>query len=167
MIRLIYKSVQKATKEVDGVTQVTLDTDGTLVELGNVTVKKGSKNFKAVLLDSTILDGKYTTKKQAGGALQKYFNGADKTAAPRPVAAAPIEEPAMVEVTPEPKPEPVVEAAPEPVMKPIKPAYVIPFTMGDVLLDEGFDSEGYPEMPAFLRRDLWSDDEREFNSAKY
>jgi len=161
MIRLIYKTVQKVMIDADGITQVTLDTDGTLIELGTVTVKKGSKNFKAILLDGTNLDGKYNTKKQAGGALQKHYNGVDKVIAPHPVAAAPVEESKVVE----PTPQPVLEIAEKPIVAPVQSNYVIPFTMADVL-DEDFDGDSFPEMPEFLRRDLWSDEERELNSVE-
>lgn len=168
MIRLIYMSIQKATKDVVGVTQVTLDTDGTLVELGTVTVKKGSKNFKAILMDGSNLDGKYKTKKQAGGALQKNHNAADVVVATEPVPAAPVEEPKVEEPKPAPKPEPVVEAAPEPVVEAVEEIHIPSHenSVSPLLLDDGFDGDDdYPEMPIFLRRDLWSDEEWELNSA--
>ncbi len=164
MIRLIYRSVQKATKDLEGVTQVTIDIDGTLVELGTVTVKKGAKNFKAILLDGTNLDGKFTTKKQAGGALQKNYNDSDKVVAPHPVTAAPVEEPKVVEPKPEPKPEPVVETVKPVTETEMANAAAESITSSDEsnsagLLDNDFDGgdSEFPVMPIFLRRDLWTD----------
>lgn len=82
--RLLYKAVQKTTKQEAGITKVDLEKDGKVIELGTVQNRKGSKTFSAFLLDGTMLGNDYSTKKQAGGALKKHFDAGGKMPEPTP-----------------------------------------------------------------------------------
>lgn len=118
-MHLEYKSTQKISKTTDGITSVVLVDNGD-TDLGTVVQKSGTRKFDAVMNDITI--STHDTKKQAGGALKKRYDGIGTSvkAIVKPQVDLNLRKP---QAAPEPAPKP----APMPVPK--KPA--IPFKPED------------------------------------
>lgn len=106
MQRLLYTSTQKRTKDLPGMTTVTLDVDGKLTDLGVVKQDSGSNEFKAFLANGASC-GVYETKKQAGGTLKKRHDAGESTVAPvqqeatKPANVEPVVEAVKPETVPE------------------------------------------------------------------
>ncbi len=158
MQKLIYKSTQKATKDIAGITQVDLDVDGAVTALGTVENFSGAGTFKAVLTNGTTLSDGHITKKQAGGALKKRHDGdPSPVVAAKPVATPTIpvvEEPEdAIPAREEPinaEPAPVVATLSDEIEEDYEPSHGGP--LGDMLLDQLDDPDDLLEIPAFLRR---------------
>jgi len=153
MQKLIYKSEIKAQATVAGVTKVTLEVDGTLIELGTVMNFAGKKEFTAVLLDGSTLSDGHITKKQAGGALKKRHDvGAAPVASTAPVATVPVQMEKPIEpVVPVAEPEVVEATVADEIDEDYEPSHGRP--LGDILLDmEEDDPDDLLAIPAFLRR---------------
>ncbi len=150
MQRLLYVSTQKRTKDLPGMTTVTLDVDGKLTELGVVKQDSGSNEFKAFRANGQSF-GVYATKKQAGGTLKKLHDG-EAAHDVMLVSDAPVQEVTkpvkVIEV-----PEPVDTDEPEDEDEFGDDETNAPDEIDEDWLDPADESEeDLLEIPAFLRR---------------
>ena len=93
MQKVMYNVVNRPTKELDGVTQVINRLNGdesTDTVIGTISRARGSDVYGASLADGTIIDGAFTSRSQAGHAVQRADQAdarAEKVAARETVAA--------------------------------------------------------------------------------